>query len=85
MLFNLNLTISTLVKQYLTILSIFCSNSFVLISCCRNYVQRAFASAVNEVQKDCIEKHLKEKLTQVFNDGTAYTTDWDKESIPGYD
>jgi hypothetical protein len=48
----------------------------------REYVQRAFASAITDGQRDEVEKVLKDKLTSAFNDGTAWSKDWGQESLP---
>ncbi|CAL1526348.1 unnamed protein product [Lymnaea stagnalis] len=49
----------------------------------KDYVQRAFASVVNESQKDQVERVLKEKLTRIFNSpGGANAIDWDNEPLP---
>lgn len=51
----------------------------------RDYVQRAFASVVNEHQKDQVERVLKEKLTNIFNSpGGANAVDWENEPLPMY-
>lgn len=49
---------------------------------CREYVQRAFASAQNETEKDRMEALLKEKLQRAFDDGSAATKDWANEPLP---
>ncbi|XP_059155155.1 leukocyte receptor cluster member 8 homolog [Physella acuta] len=49
----------------------------------KDYVQRAFASVVNEHQKDQVERVLKEKLTNIFNSpGGANAIDWENEPLP---
>ena len=50
----------------------------------REYVQRAFASVSNEVEKDRVESALKEKIEQAFTEGVALTKDWSQEPIPQY-
>ncbi|KAL3878043.1 hypothetical protein ACJMK2_035679 [Sinanodonta woodiana] len=48
------------------------------------WVQRAFAIAHNEMEKDAVEHALKDKLTLTFNDGSAWKIDWDKEPLPDF-
>lgn len=36
----------------------------------------------NAEEKDKMEAILKDKLTDAFTSGTAFTTDWDKEPLP---
>ncbi|PVD38788.1 hypothetical protein C0Q70_01411 [Pomacea canaliculata] len=48
----------------------------------KEYVQRAFASAQNETEKDRMEALLKEKLQRAFDDGSAATKDWANEPLP---
>ena len=47
------------------------------------YVQRCFASASSDGEKDRMERLLKQKLTEVFQSGDEYTTKWDVEPLPG--
>eukprot|EP00058_Branchiostoma_floridae_P021535 XP_002607025.1 hypothetical protein BRAFLDRAFT_281842 [Branchiostoma floridae] len=49
----------------------------------KEYVQRAFARCEKEIDKDQVEIILKGKLTSVFNNGSAWTINWDKEPLPG--
>ncbi|XP_013082698.2 leukocyte receptor cluster member 8 homolog [Biomphalaria glabrata] len=52
----------------------------------KDYVQRAFASVVNESQKDQVERILKEKLTKIFNSpGGANAVNWESEPLPVFD
>ncbi|XP_069123369.1 leukocyte receptor cluster member 8 homolog [Argopecten irradians] len=48
----------------------------------REYVQRAFASAKDESQKDSIQTFLKDSLTNLFKSGAVFTMDWSKEPLP---
>ncbi|KAH9492800.1 Leukocyte receptor cluster (LRC) member 8 [Bulinus truncatus] len=49
----------------------------------KDYVQRAFASVINENQKDHIERVLKEKLTKIFNSpGGVNAVNWETEPLP---
>lgn len=48
----------------------------------RDYVQRAFEKCQTEKDKDATELFLKHTLTASFKDGSAWTTDWDKEPLP---
>ena len=50
----------------------------------RDYVQRAFEKCQTERDKDATELFLKHTLTASFKDGSAWTTDWDKEPLPWY-
>ena len=50
----------------------------------RDYVQRAFASVSNEMEKDRVEAVLKEKIEKAFNEGAAMLKDWSKEPLPLY-
>lgn len=48
----------------------------------RNWVQRAFASVKNAEEKDKMEAILKDKLTDAFTSGSAFTIDWENEPLP---
>ena len=45
-------------------------------------MKHSFERCKNEAEKDYLEKHLKELLTRVLEDGTAYTIDWDNFALP---
>ena len=57
---------------------------YVFLLFTREYVQRAFASVSNEMEKDRVEAVLKEKIEQAFNEGSAMTKDWSQEPLPLY-
>jgi hypothetical protein len=48
----------------------------------RNWVQKAFSSVRDDPDKDRMEAILKEKLTDAFTSGKAFTTNWDVEPLP---
>ena len=47
------------------------------------YVQRCFASATSNTEKDRMERLLKQKLTDVFESGNERATNWAVELLPG--
>jgi hypothetical protein len=48
----------------------------------KEYVQRCFAEATNDKEKDEMEKLLKEKLTFVFNRKLVNVINWNTEKLP---
>ncbi|XP_053393321.1 leukocyte receptor cluster member 8 homolog isoform X2 [Mercenaria mercenaria] len=48
----------------------------------KNWVQKAFSSVRDDPDKDRMEAILKEKLTDAFTSGKAFTTNWDIEPLP---
>ncbi|XP_060591986.1 leukocyte receptor cluster member 8 homolog isoform X2 [Ruditapes philippinarum] len=48
----------------------------------KNWVQKAFSSVRDDPDKDRMEAILKEKLTDAFTSGKAFTTNWDVEPLP---
>ncbi|KAI7697154.1 Leukocyte receptor cluster member 8 -like protein [Sarcoptes scabiei] len=48
----------------------------------QDYVNRAFSSFEDELDKDRVEIILKGKLTLAMKDGTFYTKDWRNEPLP---
>lgn len=48
----------------------------------KEYVHRCFGSVSDDSLKDRMEAFLKSILTSAFNDGSAYTRNWDSEPIP---
>ncbi|KAL4240726.1 Leukocyte receptor cluster (LRC) member 8 [Mactra antiquata] len=48
----------------------------------KKWVQKAFGSVKNDQDKDKMESILKERLTDAFTSGRAFTTDWDNEPLP---
>lgn len=49
----------------------------------KEYVERCFTACESEEDKDRTEKLLKELLQARLQDGSAYTTDWSREPLPG--
>lgn len=56
---------------------------YIYISFSRDYVQRAYATAHNEIEKDRIEQLLKDKIENACSTNTVGTIDWSKEPLPG--
>lgn len=50
----------------------------------KEYVQRCFTACETEEDKDRTEKVLKEVLQDRLKDGSAYTIDWNRETLPEY-
>ncbi|ESP01083.1 hypothetical protein LOTGIDRAFT_140003 [Lottia gigantea] len=50
----------------------------------KKYVQKAFATFAHESHKDQIESILKERLTEVFKSGDAWSIDWENEPLPRF-
>ncbi|RDD37094.1 Leukocyte receptor cluster member 8-like protein [Trichoplax sp. H2] len=48
----------------------------------RDYIHRAFKQCQDERDKDVVEKFLKNTLSKKFQDGTAWSTNWDNEPLP---
>lgn len=48
----------------------------------KNYVNRAFAKCVMDVDKDQVQIYLKGTITKAFQEGSVWTKDWDNEPLP---
>lgn len=78
--FPLQLNFKFLLEMFLLFES--CLHVLKFVSFYRDYVQRAFASVSEECQKDEMERCLRVKLKEIFDDHTAWSKDWSKEPLP---